>query len=152
MTPLRQRDWTPPPVTIAWPPCSCAARRGEIQSACGCVGTIDGPRSRLMGSANGGRHGNQKEEPMQVYRAILIASAAASLIMAGALTARAGEGKTGGDMVNCAGVNACKGQGSCATAENSCAGKNGCKGKGVVEMSAADCAKKGGKVAEKPKK
>jgi len=105
-----------------------------------------------MGSANGGRHGNQKEERMQVYRGILIASAAASLIMAGALTARAGEGKTGGDMVNCAGVNACKGQGSCATAENSCAGKNGCKGKGVVEMSAADCAKKGGKVAEKPKK
>ncbi len=90
---------------------------------------------------------------MRVNKGILIASAAASLIMAGALTARADEGKKGGDMANCAGVNACKGQGSCATAENSCAGKNGCKGKGVMEMSAADCAKKGGKVAaEKPKK
>jgi hypothetical protein len=94
-----------------------------------------------------------KEERMRVNKGILIASAAASLIMAGVLTARAAEEKKGGDMVNCAGVNACKGQGSCATAENSCAGKNGCKGKGVVEMSAADCAKKGGKVAaEKPKK
>src|SRR5207302_10344593 len=94
-----------------------------------------------------------KEERMRVNEGSLIASAAASLIMAGALTARADEGKKGGgDAVNCAGVNACKGQGSCATAENSCAGKNGCKGKGVVEMSAADCAKKGGKVAEKPKK
>jgi hypothetical protein len=93
-----------------------------------------------------------KEERMRVNKGILIASAAASLIMAGALTARADEGKKGGDMANCAGVNACKGQGSCATAENSCAGKNGCKGKGVVEMSAADCAKKGGKVVEKPKK
>jgi len=93
-----------------------------------------------------------KEERMRANKGMLIASAAASLIMAGALTARADQGKTGGDMVNCAGVNACKGQGSSATAENSCAGKNGCKGKGVVEMSAADCAKKGGKVVEKPKK
>ena len=90
---------------------------------------------------------------MRVNKGILIASAAASLIMAGALTAHADEGKKSGDAVNCAGVNACEGQGSCATAENSCAGKNGCKGKGVVELSAADCAKKGGKVAaEKPKK
>jgi len=89
---------------------------------------------------------------MRVNKGMLIASAAASLIMAGALTARADEKKMGGDMVNCAGVNACKGQGSCATAENSCAGKNGCKGKGVVELSAADCTKKGGKVAEKSKK
>jgi len=93
-----------------------------------------------------------KEERMRANKGMLIASAAASLIMAGALTARADQGKTGGDMVNCAGVNACKGQGSCASAENSCAGKNACKGKGVVEMSAADCTKKGGKVAEKPKK
>ena len=89
---------------------------------------------------------------MRVNKGMVIASAAAGLIMAGVLTARADEGKAGGDKVSCAGVNACKGQGTCASAENSCAGKNGCKGKGVVEMSAADCAKKGGKVAEKPKK
>src|SRR5437879_7682033 len=91
-----------------------------------------------------------KEERMRVNKGMLIASAAASLIMAGALTARADQGKTGGDMGNCAGVNACKGQGSCASAENSCAGKNAWKGKGVVEMVAADCTKKGGKGAEKP--
>lgn len=88
---------------------------------------------------------------MRVKRGTMIASAAASLILAGALTARAAEEKTGGDMVNCAGVNACKGQGACASAEHSCAGKNACKGKGFVEMSAAECAKKGGKVVEEKK-
>lgn len=82
---------------------------------------------------------------MRVNKGMLIASAAATLIMAGALTARADEGKMGGD-VHCAGVNACKGKGSCAGAGNSCAGKNGCKGKGVLEMSAAECTKQGGKV------
>src|SRR5947208_13608956 len=93
-----------------------------------------------------------KEERMRVNKGMLIASAAASLIMAGALTARADQGKTGGGMVNCAGVNARQGEGSCASAENSCAGKNGGKGKGVVEMSAADCAQEGGKVAERREK
>jgi len=88
---------------------------------------------------------------MRVNKGMLIASAAATLIMAGGLTARADEGKTGGD-VHCAGVNACKGQGSCAGAGNSCAGKNSCKGKGVLDMSAADCAKKGGKVVGEGKK
>src|SRR5439155_13830431 len=92
-----------------------------------------------------------KEERMRVNKGMLIASAAASLIMAGALTARAGQGKTGGDMVNCAGGNACNGQGSCARAQNSFAAKNGGKGKGVVEMAGAHCGEKGGKVAEKPK-
>src|SRR5207249_11516817 len=90
-----------------------------------------------------------KEERMRANKGMLIASAAASLIMAGALTARADQGKTGGGMVNCAGGNACKGEGSCATAENSCAGKNGCKGKGGVETAAAGCAQKGGKGAGK---
>jgi hypothetical protein len=88
---------------------------------------------------------------MRVNKGMLIAGAAAALIMTGALTARADEGKTGGD-VHCTGVNACKGQGSCAGAGNSCAGKNACKGKGVLEMSAAECAKKGGKVVEPEKK
>src|SRR5436305_14029932 len=91
-----------------------------------------------------------KEERMRVSKGMLIASAAASLIMAGALTARADPGKTGGGMVNCAGGNACKGQGSCASAENSCAGKNACKGKGVVEMAAADWTKEGCKGAGEP--
>jgi hypothetical protein len=91
---------------------------------------------------------------MRTSKGMLIASAAAGLILSGALTARATshEKKTGGDMVNCAGVNACKGQGACATAEHTCAGKNACKGKGWVEMSAEDCKAKGGKVLEKSEK
>ena len=89
---------------------------------------------------------------MRVNKGVLIASAAASLIMAGALTARADEKKAGGDMVNCAGVNACKGQGSCASAHNECKGKNACKGQGIVKASAADCKTKGGTVAPEAKK
>jgi len=87
---------------------------------------------------------------MRKTRGMLIASAAASLIIAGAVVARAEhETKAGGEMVSCSGVNACKGQGACAGAENSCQGKNACKGKGIVEMSPEDCQKKGGKVVEK---
>jgi len=87
---------------------------------------------------------------MRTSSGMLIASAAVGLILTGAVTGRADEQKTGGDVVHCVGVNACKGQGSCAggPSGNSCAGKNDCKGKGVVDMSAADCAKKGGKPAE----
>jgi uncharacterized membrane protein len=84
-------------------------------------------------------------------KGMLIASAAAGLIIGGAVLARADE-KTGGDMVHCAGVNACKGQGECSGAGHSCGGKNGCKGQGWVETSKAECAKKGGKVVEPEKK
>jgi len=87
---------------------------------------------------------------MRMTKGMLIASAAATLILAGGVTARADE-KAGGDKIQCSGVNACKGQAECATADHSCAGKNACKGQGWVEMSAADCAKKGGKVVT-PKK
>ena len=80
-------------------------------------------------------------------RGVLVASAAAGLILGGAVLARADQ-KSGGEMIHCAGVNACKGQGSCAGAGNSCAGQNACKGKGVVEMSKDDCMKKGGKVID----
>ncbi len=83
-------------------------------------------------------------------RGLLIASAAVSLIIGGAVAARATD-KAGDDKVSCAGVNACKGQGGCATADHSCAGKNACKGKGVVEMSKSECEKKGGKPAEADK-
>ena len=87
---------------------------------------------------------------MKGSRGVLLASAAASLILGGAVLARADE-KSGGDMIHCAGVNACKGQAECAGAGNSCAGQNSCKGKGWVETSKDDCMKKGGKVLE-PKK
>ena len=80
-----------------------------------------------------------------VKRGALIASAAASLILAGNLVARVGE-KSGGE-VHCAGINACKGKGSCAGADNACKAKNECKGKGYVDVGSADeCTKAGGRV------
>src|SRR4029077_18732492 len=84
-----------------------------------------------------------------VRRGMLSASAAAALVLAGNVVARATD-KTGGG-VECAGVNACKGKGSCKGAENACKGKNEGKGKGFVDMSSDDeCEKPGGKVvAEK---
>lgn len=83
-------------------------------------------------------------------RGLLIATAAATMVVAGAIAVPATD-KMGSD-VHCAGVNACKGKGSCAGAENNCKGKNACKGKGFVDMSSAEeCMKKGGKVVE-PKK
>jgi hypothetical protein len=70
-----------------------------------------------------------------------MASAAASLLLGGAVVARAAD-KAGGQ-VHCSGVNACKGQGACASAQNAC------KGKGFVNMSGGDeCTKAGGKIIE----
>ncbi len=79
-------------------------------------------------------------------KSIVIASAAATLLLGGAVVAQAGE-KDGGEQVRCAGVNECKGQGACHTASNACAGANGCKGRGIVMMDKAECEQKGGKVA-----
>jgi len=76
---------------------------------------------------------------------VLIASAAAALLLTGALSARADE-KAGGDKVHCGGVNACKGQGACAGGGHACAGKNACKGQSFVETTKDDCAKQGGKL------
>jgi len=88
---------------------------------------------------------------MRTTKGMLIAGAAASLILAGALTARAAEEKKGGE-VSCLGINSCKGQGSCAGAGNSCAGQNSCKGKGITKASSAEeCTKKGGKVTTSKK-
>jgi hypothetical protein len=83
-------------------------------------------------------------------KGFLIATAAATLFLSGAVTARAEE-KAGGDQVICDGVNACKGQGSCAGAGHACAGKNACKGQGHTKTSAADCKAKGGKIADAKK-
>ncbi len=86
----------------------------------------------------------------RVGRGIMIASAAASLVLAGHVVARAAE--KGGGEVHCAGINECKGKGSCAGAENACKAKNECKGKGYVDVSSAEeCTKKGGKVVEQKK-
>ena len=83
-----------------------------------------------------------------ISKGMLIASAAASLVLSGALAARADE-KTGGE-VYCSGINACKGQGACAGAGNACGGQNGCKGTGVVKSTEKECAAKGGKVVPDP--
>ena len=83
-------------------------------------------------------------------RAILVATAAATILLAGHAVARATD--AAGDEVHCAGINECKGKGSCAGAHNSCKAQNECKGKGFVDVSSAEeCVKKGGKVVE-PKK
>jgi len=85
---------------------------------------------------------------MNKVTGFLIASAAAGMILSGAVSARADE-KSGGD-VYCSGINACKGTGACAGAGHSCAGKNGCKGQGTVKSSEKDCKDKGGKVVPDP--
>lgn len=86
----------------------------------------------------------------QTNRTILVATAAAALLLTGAVAARATDAK--GGEVHCAGINECKGHGSCAGAGNACKAQNECKGKGIVDVSSAEeCVKKGGKVVE-PKK
>ena len=70
-------------------------------------------------------------------KGMLIAGAAAALFLSGAVQARAEE--KAGEMVNCAGINACKGQGSCAGGGNSCAGQNSCKGTGYTFLPKAEC-------------
>ena len=88
---------------------------------------------------------------MRKKNGLAIASAAATLILAGVVGAGATSHteKGGGDKVMCEGVNECKGKGSCATAQNSCAGENACKGKGAISTTKEECEKKGGKVQEK---
>jgi hypothetical protein len=84
-------------------------------------------------------------------RGILIASAAAMLLISGAVTASADEASKSGQTVNCFGINSCKGQGSCKTAQNDCKGKNDCKSMGITLTTAEDCNAKGGKVIEASK-
>src|SRR5262249_8690603 len=82
-------------------------------------------------------------------KGLLIATAAAGLILAGAGGARAAEDKAGDELVHCAGVNACKGKGICAGPDSECAGVNACKGKGVIATTAEECKQKGGKIVDK---
>jgi uncharacterized membrane protein len=80
-------------------------------------------------------------------KGFVVASAVATLLASGSLTAKADE-KAGGE-VACAGINSCKGQGSCAGEGHSCAGKNACKGQGWVKVkSEKDCTDQGGKVVK----
>jgi len=84
-------------------------------------------------------------------KGFVIASAVATLVASGALSARAADEKAGGE-VSCAGINSCKGQGSCSGEGHSCAGKNSCKGQGWVKAkSEKECTDKGGKVVQPSK-
>ena len=87
---------------------------------------------------------------MNKVTGFLVASAAASLVLSGAVSARADEAaKTGGD-VYCSGINSCKGTGACAGVGHSCGGKNACKGQGIVKSTEKECKEKGGKVVADP--
>lgn len=84
-------------------------------------------------------------------RGILIASAAAMLLISGAITASADEASKSGKTVDCFGINSCKGQGSCKTAQNDCRGKNNCKSMGLTLTTAEECNAKGGRVIQASK-
>jgi hypothetical protein len=79
-------------------------------------------------------------------KGVLVASAAATLLLAGAVAARAADKAEG--KVHCAGINACKGQGACAGAGNACGGQNACKGQGITQTTEEECKAKGGKVVQ----
>ena len=77
----------------------------------------------------------------------VIASAVASMFLAGGAMAKGKANKKTASVVRCAGINECKGHGACAGADNACKSHNECKGKGWVETaSAKDCTAKNGKV------
>ena len=67
---------------------------------------------------------------------LLLATAAASLFLAGAALAADDKGEA---KVKCEGVNACKAQSACKGAGNACAGKNACKGKGFLMVTEEEC-------------
>ena len=91
---------------------------------------------------------------MNRTKGVVIATAAATLILAGAASVRADDAqkqRQPGDRVMCEGINECAGKGSCAGTQGGCAGMNSCKGKGVMSSTFKDCVCKGGKtVDEKP--
>ena len=76
---------------------------------------------------------------------IALASAAATLLLAGCSTGSSGTAATKVANVKCSGINSCKGTSACATATSACKGQNACKGQGWVKASATDCSAKGGK-------
>jgi hypothetical protein len=79
-----------------------------------------------------------------------IASAVASMFLAGGSMAKGKTAKKTSTVVKCAGINACKGQGECASADNACKGMNDCKGQSYKEVKTAkECSDKGGKVLAK---
>jgi len=68
-----------------------------------------------------------------------LAAAAASLMIAGAVTAPAFAADAAKG--HCVGANACKATGACKTAANACKGKNACKGTGFTMSTKEECDK-----------
>ena len=89
-----------------------------------------------------------KGDRMNRTKGVLIATAAATLILAGSVSTRADEPKKPDDRVMCEGINECAGKGTCAGTSNGCAGMNSCKGKGVVSSTFKDCVCHGGKMVD----
>ena len=75
-----------------------------------------------------------------------LATAAASLLLAGASMGFSTASLAEEAKVHCSGINNCKGLTACATASNSCKGMNSCKGQGWLPMTTEECAEKGGTV------
>ena len=91
---------------------------------------------------------------MNRTKGVVIATAAATLVIAGSASMRADEAQTSrqpGDRVMCEGINECAGKGTCAGTTNGCAGMNSCKGKGVVDSTFKNCVCNGGKVVDDAK-
>jgi uncharacterized membrane protein len=72
-------------------------------------------------------------------RGVVVASAVASLFLAGVRDAAKGDDAAMGAKVKCEGVNSCKGQRDCSSVRNSCKGQNDCRGQGFKELSQAEC-------------
>ena len=72
-------------------------------------------------------------------RSFILASAAATLFVAGTSGIATAEHHEGDAKVKCEGANSCKGQSACKTASSDCAGHNECKGKGFVMLPEAEC-------------
>ena len=76
----------------------------------------------------------------------VIASAVASLLVAGAASAQEKADKSGSAKVECKQDNSCSGQGGCAGKDNGCKGKNSCSGHVFTTKTEKECTDKGGKV------
>ena len=83
----------------------------------------------------------------ETFKGALIASAVASLFIAGAATAQEKAGKSGAAKVQCKQNNSCSGQGACAGKDNACKGKNSCQGHLFTTKTEKECTDKGGTVA-----
>jgi len=82
-------------------------------------------------------------------RALLLASAAAGLLLAGTVAGTATPAHA--DDPECWGVNKCKGTGDCGGKGHSCSGKNDCAGQGWLKIDKETCLKiKGGRLTAQP--